>query len=325
MKRTGVLILWAAVWGLTFQTALAQSFLDQEKIEAVLSAYEVDHFYFPPVSYSYFIFDDTSGSRILARNMMYKELGEGDPIKGQERAVLLELLNRRLIDDLQLGDTLVVPSRYELDFRAYSPFPHYYEGAADFDKLVILDKTTQAFAAYEYGDLVRWGVINTGGPGYETPSGRFNFNWKEEFRTSLLSPEDEPWDMYWVFNFHDKRGIHVHQYAFPTGPPTSHGCVRLLDADARWIYHWADGWKTRAGGTGYESRKGEVIQQGTMVLVIGTEPTGDPKVFDTSGPEPVLVQIELPEHPYDVPPGTEQQKKFDRLRKNRSSKSTAAR
>src|SRR5690606_31364240 len=96
-----------------------------------------------------------------------------------------------------------------------------------------------------------------------TPNGRFNFNWKTEHRISSLSPPGEPWHMYWVFNIHDARGIHLHQYAMPTGGPTSHGCVRLIDTDARWLYNWADTWQTTAGN-GFGSSAGRIQKQGSM-------------------------------------------------------------
>ncbi len=87
--------------------------------------------------------------------------------------------------------------------------------------------------------------------------------------------------MYWVMNIHDGWGIHLHQYVMPTGDPTSHGCVRLLDP-------------------------------GTMVLVFGEEPTGDPRSFRYSSFRskqryPILRRTELPRRPCAVPPGSPQQ------------------
>jgi hypothetical protein len=234
----------------------------------------------------------------------------------------VELLNRVTLANLSLGDTLVVPTEFGLDFRAYSPFPRYYPAARDFEKLFIIHKSVQAFAAYEHGKLARWGVVNTGSPeATPTPNGRFNFNWKTEYRVSSLSPPGEPWEMYWVFNFHDARGIHIHQYAMPTGGPTSHGCVRLIDADAKWVYNWADAWTTSAGGTGLASRQGRLLEPGTTVLVLGKEPEGRPHPFHYKARYPVLRRIDLPTDPYSVPAGTPQQERFDALRAQRSASS----
>lgn len=309
-------LVWLFAIGFT-QSASGQGFINQTEIEAVLTEYQGDLEELPEVYYDYYVLDNSRGNSVLARNAMYHFIGEGDMDLGMRRSKLVELLNRVLLQELSVGDTLVVPTDFELDFRAYSPFPRYYAGARDLDKVFIIDKSVQAWAAYEYGRLERWGVVNTGAEEYPTPNGRFNFNWKEEYRVSSLSPPDEPWEMYWVFNFHDARGIHIHQYAFPTGGPTSRGCVRLIDTDARWIYEWADAWETSTGTVNVNSRTGRIIRPGTMVLVIGDDPEGHPHPFDYKKRYPILKQIELPSNPWEVEPGTPQQTHFDRLRASR--------
>ena len=295
--------------------ASAQGYFDQTELEDLLSLRAESLDALPEVFYEYYVFDDPRKNTVLARNTFYKRIGEGDIPLGKQRSQLVELLNRVKLESLQLGDTLVVPTKWNLDFRAYSPFPRYYTGARDIDKVFIIHKGIQAFAAYEYGQLARWGVVNTGDPkATETPNGRFNFNWKEEYRVSSLSPPGEDWEMYWVFNFYNARGIHIHQYEFPTGGPTSHGCVRLIDADAKWIYNWADAWKTTVGTTGIESSQGRLIEPGTMVLVLGEEPQRSPHPFSYKKRYPVLRRIDLPSNPYSVPAGTPQQERFDELR-----------
>lgn len=298
--------------------AAAQGYINQTAIEDVLTqnrVYDLDDL--PEVYYNYYVLDDGRNNTVLARNTFYKIIGRGDMELGQKRAKLVELLNRTLLQHANIGDTLVVPEKFGLDFRAYSPFPRYYPGAREFDKLFIIHKSIQAWAAYEYGQLSRWGIVNTGAAESPTPTGRFNFNWKEEYRVSSLSPPDEPWEMYWVFNFNNPRGIHVHQYAMPTGGPTSHGCVRLVDSDAKWIYDWADAWTVSNGRVDYASAGSRVIKPGTTVIVVGEDPDGHPLPFDFKRRYPVLKKIDLPTHPYDMPAGTDQQKHFDRLRASR--------
>jgi hypothetical protein len=299
--------------------ALAQGYFDQYAIEDILSR-RVDNLDdLPEVYYEYVVLNDPSGNSVIARNRFYSRLGNGDTEDGREKAKLVELLNRQTIENTPLGDTLVVPTRFGLDFRAYSPFPRYYPGAHSFEKLFIIHKKIQAFAAYEYGKLARWGVVNTGDPdSTATPTGRFNFNWKVKERVSSMSPPGEEWVMRWVFNFHARRGIHIHQYSMPTGGPTSHGCVRLVDADAKWIYDWAEPWKTTRGYMGPASAQGKLKDPGTMVLVIGDDPAGTPQPFEYKARYPVLKRVDLPRNPYDVPPGTNQQEMWDRLRKQRA-------
>ena len=309
------LVMMLTLAGTGAGLATAQSYINQSALEDILTIRAERLEDIPEVYYEYYVLDDRRGNTVLARNTMYKIIGRGDAELGRKRSKLVELLNRVLLENAQIGDTLVVlpPDGYELDFRAYSPFPRYYPGATDFDKLFIIHKSIQAWAAYEYGQLARWGIVNTGAPESPTPTGRYNFNWKTEYRVSSLSPPDEPWEMYWVFNFHDIRGIHIHQYPMPTGGPTSHGCVRLVEDDARWIYDWADSWTTRAGdGVG---SMGQMPQRpGTTVLVVGEDPEGRPFPFEFKEKFPVLKRVELPEHPFDVEPGTPQQVYFDRLR-----------
>jgi hypothetical protein len=296
--------------------ASAQGYFDQYELEAILQ-YDADNLdALPEVFYEYVtLTHPRSTNSVLARAMFYMTIGDGDVELGEKRAVLVELLNRRNLIDMAVGDTMAVPTTFGLDFRAYAPFPRYYPGARHFDKLFVIHKTVQAFAAYEHGQLARWGIVNTGDPASSpTPNGRYNFNWKEEERVSSDSPEDEEWEMFWVFNFHVQRGIHVHQYAMPTGGPTSHGCVRLVDADAEWVYHWADTWRTTVRGHGVGTSQGRLIEPGTTVLVLGTEPEGDPQPFAYKQRYPVLKRVDLPADPYSVAPGTRQQEVLDRKR-----------
>jgi hypothetical protein len=302
--------------------AAAQGYFDQYAIEDLLSTRVEELNDLPDVYYEYAILDDLSGNHVVARNRFYQRIGDGDTERGRERSQLIELLNRQTVENTPLGDTLVVPTQYGLDFRAYSPFPRYYPGAHDVGKVFVIHKKVQAFAAYEYGKLMRWGIVNTGNPdSTATPNGRFNFNWKQRERVSTLSPPGEEWRMRWVFNFVASRGIHVHQYSMPTGGPTSHGCVRLVDADAKWIYDWAEAWETTKGFIGPASMRGQLLDPGTMVLVLGEEPAGDPEPFAYKERYPVLKRVSLPNDPYAVPPGTPQQKRWDeRRRQQRASR-----
>ncbi len=270
----------------------------------------------PEVFYDYYVVEDDS--RLEARLKLYRRFGE-------ENKGLLQLLNRNNLENLRPGDTLVVPTDLTLDFRAYSPYPLHYPGASDIEKLVILDKSIQAFAAYEWGELARWGIINTGTESARTPAGRFNINWKQDYRISTLSPgygsnspDAELWEMYWVMNIHEARGIHIHQYALPMGGPASHGCVRLSDPDARWLYAWTDTWD-KTGGDHISSVGATIHEQGTIVLVIGHDIVGMPNPFVFREDYPVMKRVQLPDSPYDLPPGTPQQEQFDRLRAQRAS------
>ena len=262
----------------------------------------------PAVHYNYYVLGAEHTNTIVARQRLYRHLGDGDVTAGR-RASSVALLNRTTRRQFSVGDTLVVPTRFGLDFRAYSPFPRYHVGGHEKQKLLVLSKDVQGWAAYEYGRLERWGIINTGALETPTPNGRFNVNWKEEKRLSSESPPGEEWWMYWVMNIHDGRGIHLHQYAMPTGGPTSHGCVRLVNSDAKWLYGWTEAWETTADTSGSASRRGRLTDPGTMVLVLGEEPTGDPRPFRYKQRYPILRRVHLPSQPCHIPPGSPQQKR----------------
>ena len=305
---------WLLTLGLLSGPALGQGYIDQDAVETILNIRAESLGDLPDVFYDYYVLENERENSVLARNQFFRLIGDGDAERGRDRAELVQMINRTLMQNFVIGDTIIVPSHFDLDFRAYSPFPRYYDGGRGFDKLFIMDKTIQAFAAYEEGRLARWGIINTGNPELTpTPNGRFNFNWQEEYRISSESPDDEDWEMYWVMNFHH-NGMHVHQYEMPTGGPMSHGCVRLVDADAKWVYHWADTWTTTSSATGIASVGARILKQGTTVLIIGTEPEVKPQPFELGRRYPTLKTVELPRHPYEVPPGTEQQEDFDELR-----------
>jgi hypothetical protein len=287
-------------------------FIDQTAVKAILERRGKSLDALPEVYYEYAVLEHPSGNSVLARNAFYQKLGDGNAKRGKNRARLVQLLNRQLLEHSEMGDTLVVPTKFGLDFRAYSPYPRYYPGARDLKKLFIMHKGVQAWAAYEYGKLTRWGIINTGEDANPTPSGRFSFNWKQEYRVSTLSPPGEEWEMYWVFNFYHRRGMHVHQYEMPTGGPTSHGCVRLVDADARWIYNWAEPWESSNGPIGPQSAQGNITEPGTPVLVLGENPESAPKPFEFKKRYPVLKRLDLPADPMSVPAGSPWQRTFDR-------------
>lgn len=147
---------------------------------------------------------------------------------------LLEKLNR--VDGAHLGEWkhLIVPSRWDLDELAYSPMPQSIQSSSDRPQTLVVDLPAQVFGAYEFGALVRWGPVSSGGLGRATPPGHYHLQWSERVRISSLN---DSWVMPWYFNFDTSTGFAFHQYSLP-GRPASHGCIRLLKSDAIWLFHW---------------------------------------------------------------------------------------
>jgi len=171
-------------------------------------------------------------------------------------AVLLKL-NRLDARHLRAGATILIPEQID-ELINYSPFPHRLNTGREIPKLILVSLRVQAFAAYEYGNLVRWGPTSSGKKASPTPAGLYHTNWKSKANRSSINNE---WLLPWYFNLDSQRGIAFHQYDLP-GYPASHGCVRLLDDDAAWIYGWADQWMLSAD-------RSRVEVDGTPVIVFG--------------------------------------------------------
>jgi hypothetical protein len=118
-------------------------------------------------------------------------------------------------------------------------------------KAIVVDLATQVFGAYESGELVRWGPVSSGRRSLQTTPGTYHLNWRSRVR---ISSDDPTWIMPWYFNFSETAGFAFHQYTLP-GRPASHGCVRMLLTDAKWLFYWGQG-RTIEG-------------EGTLVLVLG--------------------------------------------------------
>jgi len=169
---------------------------------------------------------------------------------------LLEKLNRADAKHLARLNRLVVPSEWRPEIE-HSPFPATYAAAGATPKLLVVDQSSQVFAAYEHGTLVRWGPTSTGRQAKPTPTGVYHLNWRARTRTSTLSGE---WRLNWYFNFHNQRGLAFHEFDLP-GLPASHACVRLLARDAMWIYNWGQSWTL--------DPKGQLVEAGTPIMILG--------------------------------------------------------
>jgi hypothetical protein len=152
----------------------------------------------------------------------------------QSQIALLEKLNR--VDRPHLGGLarVIVPDRWGLDELDYSPMPQSIPELHSAPKAVVVDVPSQVFGAYEFGNLVRWGPVCSGRRSDQTPPGRYSLHWNARVRISSV---DSSWIMPWYFNFDDVIGLGFHQYTLP-GRPSSHGCIRMLETDARWLFYW---------------------------------------------------------------------------------------
>jgi hypothetical protein len=180
---------------------------------------------------------------------------------------LLAKLNHADSGHLPRLQYVVVPDRWDPDELVFSPMPLVAANVACEKKAIIVDLAAQVFGAYELGKLVRWGPVSSGDRRHETRPGTYHLNWHARVH---ISREHSDWVMPWYFNFSSNKGLGLHQYALP-GRPASHGCVRMLAVDAKWLYDWGDGWQLADDSH-------DVVQEGTLVLLSGS--------YDFAAPPP---------------------------------------
>lgn len=188
-------------------------------------------------------------------------------------------VNRTDQSNFKRMDSVLVPVDLSGDLVYYLPFPLKVDYLKEVEKIVFFSYPTQTFAAYEKGILIRTGQTNMGSKKHTTQTGLFFTNWKARKTISTFNDE---WELKWNFNIANKAGIGWHQYTLP-GYPASHSCLRLNDADAKFLYDWADQWVLE--------NKTKVQVKGTPVIVFGT--------YDFDGPKPWLQLLSDP-HALDI-------------------------
>ncbi len=176
---------------------------------------------------------------------------------GLENLPLVLAFNRLDVRHIQTGVILTIPKTLD-DWSALSPFPTELAVAEAIPKLMLISQRVQAFAIYENGKQIRWGPVSSGKKDTPTPSKLYSTNWKGKLVTSSL---EGAYLLPWAFNLDSTEGISMHQFDLP-GYPASHACVRMLEADAEWIYNWADQWILSPDGN-------TEIASGTPVIIFG--------------------------------------------------------
>lgn len=208
----------------------------------------------------------------------------------KDSAKVLSTLNRKEIRYMRVGDSLIVPKEILTDMRAYSVFPQFYSSAAEIPKIIVISNEYQAYACYEYGDLVRFSACNTGTKGKPTFPGRYGVNWKQEMRISSLN---QFWKLPFTVNFHQYAGNAFHQFDMP-GRPVSHSCVRQFMDDAKWLFKWVKTAKI-------DTNRRFIPLTGTPVIIVGmfnyNRKRGGPWLELTNNKQAV---VQLPEKPLEI-------------------------
>lgn len=149
-----------------------------------------------------------------------------------------------------------VPTIFSDEALQYAPFPKSIDDLSGIKKVILISIRLQAFGLYENGNLTYWGAVSTGKKSTPTPNGLHFMTFKKKVKVSTIN---EDWIMPWYFNIDIYRGIALHEYDLP-GYPASHGCIRMQERDAMYVYDWGDQWKY-SGNT--------LIKRGTPVILFG--------------------------------------------------------
>lgn len=156
-------------------------------------------------------------------------------------------INRISPERIKEGMTLKVPFDWQTA-KESAPVPAELPGLEG--KLILIDLKAQAFGAYEKGALVLWGPISSSAERIEcgrvhekkrkciTPTGNFYALGKDRDRvSSKYPPPNGGAPMKYAVRFYGDYWIHAG--ALP-GHPDSHGCIRVLEEDAQWLFRWTD-------------------------------------------------------------------------------------
>ncbi|WP_052252136.1 L,D-transpeptidase [Kaistella solincola] len=223
----------------------------------------------------------------------------------KDEQYLILALNRLDTKNKWRADTLSIPDKFDKTLMIYSPFPRTLEILKKVDKMVLFSYPIQAYALYEFGNLIKWGPTSLGKKTAQTKRGLMFANWKKELAISTV---DSEWKLPYNFNIHNLLGIGWHEYDLP-GFPASHSCLRLLREDAKFLYKWADTWRLTDNGE-------TVKTNGTPVIVFGDYAWGKRKPWKYLKNEPKLTDISAEELTEIIEPHLEkileeQQKRLD--------------
>lgn len=156
-------------------------------------------------------------------------------------------INRISPERIKEGMILKVPYDWE-SAEQNSPVPRElsdYNG-----KVIFIDLSAQAFGAYENNSLVLWGPISSSAERIEcgrinekrykciTPKGKFSISEKDKDHISKKYPlPNGGAAMKYAMKFYGNYWIHAGELP---GHPDSHGCIRLSNDDAKWLFLWTD-------------------------------------------------------------------------------------
>jgi len=167
----------------------------------------------------------------LAKKNMRDWINKGEANSVEKIVVFIEKINRAERSFFRKNKTLLLPVNLTTVY-SYKPLEEKQKKFS-YNKLIFVDLSKQCFGAYENGRLVNWGPISSGKGGHKTKPGDFQVNFKHLNHFSSI------YRCKMNFALNINGNIFLHQGILP-GWADSHGCVRLLKIDAKYLYNWAE-------------------------------------------------------------------------------------
>ncbi len=106
-------------------------------------------------------------------------------------------------------------------------------------KVIQVDVARQALLAFEDGKLKFFTRVSTGKRGYETPTGEWKIYNKTRIQRMVGQGYNLP-NVKWVMPYNGDYTLHTAYWHNDFGIPKSHGCTNIAEADAKWLFDWAE-------------------------------------------------------------------------------------
>lgn len=127
----------------------------------------------------------------------------------------------------------------EAGYHAHTEYPTTTE------KWIDVDLSEQRVVAYEGKTPIRSFIVSTGLPGTPTVTGTFRI-WAKTTIQDMYGGNRAAGtyyyleDVQWVQYFYEDYAFHGTYWHNNFGQPMSRGCVNMTNADAKWLFDWAD-------------------------------------------------------------------------------------
>lgn len=170
------------------------------------------------------------------------------------------LIKRAFPNDIEHRTTAFIPSAKDLSKLTPVKMPTGEK------KWIRVDLSAQTVVAYEGATPIRAFVVSSGLPRTPTITGQYRIKTKVRSQTMSGGEGDYSYNLpnvQWVQYFYQDYSFHGTYWHNDFGQPKSHGCLNMTNADAKWLFDWADPkWNSKTAW--FHTPKGSL---GTLVII----------------------------------------------------------